>query len=159
MNISIQAFVLLVATTSTTAQSELPALISRSDYALCETTIGDTEGRVREILGPPESSTTESSPTFCDVESDARWPGITASFCDEELVNLTVTSTQCTTPSGVKVGMSQTEVLSILGSAEPEALEGDEVRFRYWVENTEQYLLVFSSKGRVQKVMLWYDYT
>jgi len=159
VKIHVHALASLMATAAIVAQGEPPAVICSSEYALCETTIGDPEGQVRETLGPPESSATESSPTFCDIESHARWPGITASFCDAKLVNLTVTSNVCSTPSGVKVGMSQAEVLSILGSAEPEALDGGGVRFRYWVEYTEKYLLVFISEGRVQKVMLWYDYT
>jgi hypothetical protein len=155
----IQALAFLVATSPVVARGESPALICRSEYALCGTTIGDPEGQVRDTLGPPESSSTESSPTFCDVESDARWPGISAGFCDEELVNLTVTSAVCSTPSGVRVGISQAEVFSILGGSEPEVLEGNEVRFRYWVENTEKYFLVYISEGRVRKVMLWYDFT
>ena len=136
-----------------------PPLIRKESYALCGLTIGDAETKVQEILGEPKSFFLEPSPVFGDREVTMSWPGITTSFLDTELVNLTVESSRCKSPDGLAVGASLESAFALLGEAQAEPRKDGSKLYRYWLEGTYAYFLIFARDNKIIQLELWADFT
>ena len=68
-------------------------------------TFGNDKSQLADALGQPKRSSATS----------AEWDGLTATFKDDELTRLRVTSARRELQNGLKVGMSQTALLQIMG--------------------------------------------
>jgi hypothetical protein len=152
--------VLLLGSLGALARAEgTPPVIRQESYALCGLTIGDSEARVQEILGRPKSFALEPSPIFGDREVAMRWPGIETSFLDTELVNLTVRSSRCKSPDGLAVGASLESAFALLGAAQAEPRKDGSKLYRYWLEGTYAYFLIFAHGDKIIRLELWADFT
>ncbi len=68
-------------------------------------TFGNDKSQLAEALGQPKRSSATS----------LEWDGLTASFKNDELIRIRVTSSRRGLQNGLKVGMSQTALLQIMG--------------------------------------------
>jgi hypothetical protein len=155
MMVSMVIITMLLATPSATSDTGTNPSIAANQLAVGGVSLGDSEERVRRVLGTPAEVKDEPD----DLDGPSRtleYLGLVVLLSGGKVCNVQASSSRYKTPKGARVGDSVERVMKLYGRLPLEAAAG---MLEYNVTGTDTYLRLHYSGGRIVEIELWFDFT
>ncbi|WP_168769071.1 hypothetical protein [Yoonia maricola] len=94
-----------------------PQCIKDSEFAIGGVPIGASEQDVIDVLGAPDMRQTGQSLMLDYVDLRLTYPGLDILVFQDRVVDITVKDPRLTTPSGLRLGMTEAELFDVFGAA------------------------------------------